>query len=164
MGQVPGFQKGTTLPGRLCLVLHVPRNRGQSSAEVDDREASLTALLFWNQVPQAPLFLQVLVAASVSQKSEVEGAGKSARFGNPKQGSTIAIKRALALRDPRVLGTLAQLGSVQDGCLSELLSAHLGSALRTLVVDSRECRCATSLGSITPLLDGPVRFWLPQGW
>jgi chromosome segregation ATPase len=78
---------------------------------------------------------------TTSQRSEVEGAGKSARFGNPKHSYTIATKRALALRLPHVLGTLAQLGTVQDTPLSELLSAHLGSTLRTLVVETRECRC-----------------------
>jgi hypothetical protein len=86
--------------------------------------------------------LQAAAAASGTQGSGAEGAGKSARYGNPKHGATIACKRALSLGDPRVLGTLASLGSVQDTRLSELLSAHLFGTLRTLVVDTRACRCA----------------------
>jgi hypothetical protein len=79
--------------------------------------------------------------SSTSQRSEVEGTGKSARFGNPKHAYTIATKRALDLKLPKVLGTLAQLGSVQDTQLSEL-----GSTLRTLVVQDRESRCVSCFG------------------
>ena len=87
--------------------------------------------------------VQAAAANSISQRSDADGAGKTARFGHPKHSYSVAIKRALALQNPEVLGTLAQLGSVQDARLSELLSAHLGTQLRTLVVESRECRCGS---------------------
>ena len=77
-----------------------------------------------------------------TQRSEAEGAGKSARFGNPKHAYTAAIKRALALKDARVLGAFAQLGTVQDVRVSELIGSHLTATLRTLVVQDRDCRCA----------------------
>lgn len=86
--------------------------------------------------------VQAAAAAAPSQRSDADGGGKSARYGNPKQNYTAAVKRALSMQNPQVLGTLAHLGSVQDTRLSELLSGHLGPTLRTLVVESTECRCA----------------------
>jgi hypothetical protein len=80
-------------------------------------------------------------SSSASQHSEVEGAGKSARVGRPNQPLTNAVKKALSLQNPEVFGTLAQLGSVQDTGLAELLCAHVGATLRTLVVATSDTRC-----------------------
>lgn len=90
---------------------------------------------------------------AATQQSGADGSGKSARYGNPKHPQTAAVKRALALKDVRVLGTLAHLGSVQDARLSELLSTHLNGTLRTLLVDSKEARCAM-LGSCFAAMGG----------
>jgi chromosome segregation ATPase len=83
---------------------------------------------------------KALASTALSQRSEIEGGGKHARFGNPKHAQTAAVKKALSLQEAGLLGPLAHLGSVQDTTLSELLSAHLGCTLRTLVVDTPETR------------------------
>lgn len=84
----------------------------------------------------------VAVAPASTQRSDAEaGGGRSARYGNPTHPQTAAVKQALALQRRGVHGAFAQLGSVQDTRLSELLSASLQSTLRTLVVDATETRC-----------------------
>jgi hypothetical protein len=96
-----------------------------------------------------------VAACSATQRSGVDGGGKQARFGNPKHPQTMAVKHALAQRHPGVLGAFAQLGSVQDAPLSELVSAHLNASLRTLVVESTTARCAAAIpcGAAAPALD-----------
>ena len=71
----------------------------------------------------------------------VSSEGLSARYGNvTKHKVSAAVKAVMAFGDSEVLGPLAQLGTVNDYDLSALLSAHLGTTLRTLVVRTRECR------------------------
>lgn len=92
-------------------------------------------------------------APAATQRSDVEGGGRAARFGNPTHPQTAAVKRALALQRRGVHGAFAQLGSVQDTRLSELLSASLQATLRTLVVDDTETRCAPH--HLPPVLEQP---------
>lgn len=66
--------------------------------------------------------------------------GRKPRYGHPQQAQTAAVKHAMDAQPAGLLGPLAELGSVQDTRLSELLSAHLWTSLRTLVVESSECR------------------------
>lgn len=80
--------------------------------------------------------------AAATQRSDVEGGSRAARFGNPTHPQTAAVKHALAMQHRGVHGAFAQLGSVQDTRLSELLSASLQATLRTLVVDDTATRSA----------------------
>eukprot|EP00892_Ulva_mutabilis_P012666 jgi/Ulvmu1/9772/UM056_0012.1 len=84
-------------------------------------------------------------AQAATQRSDAEaGGGRSARYGNPTHPQTAAVKHALGLQRRGVHGAFAQLGSVQDTRLSELLSASMQSTLRTLVVDATETRIEVS--------------------
>ena len=84
--------------------------------------------------------------AASTQRSDAEGGGgRAARYGNPTHPQTAAVKHALSLQRRGVHGAFAQLGSVQDTRLSELLAASLQSTLRTLVVEATETRCAGRL-------------------
>jgi hypothetical protein len=80
--------------------------------------------------------------ATGSQQSGAECVGRRARYGHPQQAQTAAVKHVMEMQPAGLLGPLAELGSVQDTRLSALLSAHLWTSLRTLVVESSEARCA----------------------
>lgn len=60
-----------------------------------------------------------------------------ARFGEPGARMTEALQRCLALEDGEVVGCVAQLATVADAALAQLLSATYRAVMQLLVVKSQ---------------------------
>lgn len=69
-----------------------------------------------------------------------ETASWHARYGNPKNPTTLAIDAALASKDGSVLGVLAQLMTTDDERLTRVASASLRSLLPVVVVKDMAAR------------------------
>ncbi|KAL0055144.1 hypothetical protein WJX82_007626 [Trebouxia sp. C0006] len=107
------------------------------AADARRREAgpSATANL---QDAQARL-AEVRQGAEAGPSNAGPAAGVEARFGPPNQASTLAIQTCLQTGDPEAVGVLAQLATVDDTALSQVLAAQYRGLLPVLVVQTGAC-------------------------
>ncbi|KAL3136848.1 hypothetical protein ABBQ38_005556 [Trebouxia sp. C0009 RCD-2024] len=111
--------------------------RAQKAAEAKARDAGPSAPANLHEA-QARL-AEVRQGAEAGPSSEAGPPAVPPRFGPPNQATTHAIQTCLHAEDPEVVGVLAQLATVDDTSLSQVLAATYRALLPVLVVQSSAC-------------------------